>query len=337
MKKTLLLLGLLLAALGIYYYLDSNETDDKIDAILNERDFAIDEDEINKVTITSKDGKLNTITRKGDIWFVNNQRMSNNQAFLLKEALSRIKMESIPPKKATENILKKIGRIGILVRVYGKNDEVLRSYYVGGVPQGERGTYYLMEGYSQPYLMNIPGMEGSTRGRFIKKDTDWLDRAMFRYPNKDITHVSLEYPRSKNSSFQLNKEDGEFVVKPMFSFTPIISKKQNQRLTEDYMEGYYKGFFTEAFQDQHYLKDSIIAHMNPYLKMRIVNEASDTTKLDLYNFNEVNDYEGEAVGPDNVSRFVERYYVNVNDGEHFMLTQHVLAKKYLWAYDYFFK
>ena len=77
--------------------------------------------------------------------------------------------------------------------------------------------------------------------------------------------------------------------------------------------------------------------MNPYLKMRIVNEASDTTKLDLYNYNEVNEYEGEAVGPDNVSRFVERYYVNVNDGERFMLTQHVLAKKYLWAYDYFFK
>ncbi len=337
MKKTLLLLSLLLLALGIYFYLENNDVDDKIEAIQKERNFSIPHEEIAKVTITSKDGKLNTITRDGDIWFINGKRMFDNQVFLLKEALSNVKMESIPPKKATENIMKTIGRIGILVRVYGERDDVLRSYYVGGVPQGERGTYYLMEGYSQPYLMNIPGMEGSTRGRFLKKDTDWLDRAMFRYPNKDISYISLEYPRSKNSSFQLVKEEGEFKAKPIFNFTPVINKEQNQRLTEDYLEGYYKGFFTEAYQNDHYQRDSIVNNMIPFLKMRIVNQKSDTTKLDLYNFNEVKELEGEAYGPDNVSRFVERYYVNVNDGENFMLTQHVLAKKYLWAYDYFFK
>jgi hypothetical protein len=135
----------------------------------------------------------------------------------------------------------------------------------------------------------------------------------------------------------LVKEEGEFKAKPIFNFTPVINKEQNQRLTEDYLEGYYKGFFTEAYQNDHYQRDSIVNNMIPFLKMRIVNQKSDTTKLDLYNFNEVKELEGEAYGPDNVSRFVERYYVNVNDGENFMLTQHVLAKKYLWAYDYFFK
>ena len=338
MKKTLLLLGLLVLAIGVYYYLDSADgEDEKIAAIQSERNFSIDVEEISKITITEKSGKVNTLTREGEIWKVNGKRMSRNQAFLIEEAMERVKMESIPPKKANENIMKTIGRIGILVRAYGKNDEVLRSYYVGGVPQGERGTYYLMEGYSQPYLVNIPGMEGSTRGRFIKKDTDWLDRAMFRFPDKNIEYVSIEYPRSKNSSFKLIKKGGEFIAEPLFSFTPVITTPQNQRVTEDYMEGYYAGFFTEAYQNEHYLKDSITTYMNPYMKMRIVDDQSDTTSLDLYSYNEVNDFQGEATGPSDVSKFVERYYVDVNDGEKFMLTQHVLAKKFLWGYDYFFK
>ncbi len=336
MKKTLLLGILLLMALGVYFLVSYNDGDDKIDAIMMERNFAVEEELIEKVTITSKDGKLNTITREGELWFVNGKRMNNNQVFLLLEALTAVKMESIPPKKATENILKTIGRIGIYVRVFGKNDDLIKSYYVGGVPQGERGTYYLMEGYKQPYLMNIPGMEGSTRGRFIKKDTDWLDRAMFRYPDKDVTYVSLEYPRSKNSSFQLTKRNGDFIAEPLFSFTPVIAKEQNMRLTEDYMEGYYKGYFTEAYENDHYLRDSIVQYMNPYLKMRVVNEGQDTMKLDLYSYNEVYEYEGESIGPE-VSDFVERYYVNVNEGEKFMLTQQVLTKKFLYAYDYFFK
>ncbi len=331
------MLGMLVLALGIYFAVSRERVDDKVEAIMKERNFAIEEDEIVKVTITSKDGKLNTITRDEDLWLVNGKRMNNNQVFLLTEALTRIKMESIPPQKANENIIKTIGRIGILVRVYGKNDEILRSYYVGGVPQSERGTYYLMEGYTQPYLMQIPGMEGSTRGRFVKRDTDWLDRAMFRYPKKDIKYISLKYPKSKNSSFQLEKKGGSFEVKPLFNFTPKIDKEINQRSTEDYMEGYYKGFFTEAFVNDFFLKDSVITHMTPFLEMRIVNEQSDTTSLDLYNYNEIFNTDGDALGPGDISRLVERYYVNVNKGESFMLTQHVLAKKYLWAYDYFFK
>ncbi len=336
MKKTLLLLILLLVALGVYFYLDSNGSDDKIAAIQKERNFAIDKDLIHKVTITEKNGKVNTIRRDGELWNVNGNRMNRNQVFLLTEALSRVKMESIPPVKANKNIMKTMGRIGILVRVYGKNDDILRSYYVGGVPPGERGTYYLMEGYSQPYLMGIPGMEGSTRGRFIKKDTDWLDRAMFRYPEKDINYVSIEYPRSKNSSFELVKEGSSFKVNPLFTYTPIINKDQNKRLTEDYMEGFYSGFYTEAYQNEHYLKDSIVTHMNPYVRMKVVNEENDTMSLDLYSYNEVYEFDGEALGP-KVDKMVERYYVNVNKGEKFMLTQHTLAKKYLWAYDYFYK
>lgn len=335
MKRTLILLAILLCLGGAYYFI-STKDDDKIEAIMAEREFAVERDEIEKVVITDKNGVSNTITHEGDIWYINGNRINNNQRDLLIEALTRVRMQSIPPKGALPQIMKTIGRIGILVRVFGDNDELLSSYYVGGVPQGERGTYYLMEGYSQPYLMSIPGMDGSTRGRFVKQMDYWLDRAMFRYPNRDIKKISVDYPRSKNDSYIIEKNGGDFEVKTFYDFTPKIQKPQNDRLLEDYLENYYTGFFTEAYANNHVLKDSVRQFMNPFCNISIEDEKGEETTLVIYPYNEVEGFEGNARGP-NVDKFIERYYVDVNDGENFMLTQHIIAKKFLWGYSYFFR
>ena len=77
--------------------------------------------------------------------------------------------------------------------------------------------------------------------------------------------------------------------------------------------------------------------MVPYSKMKIENTAGEINTLDLYVYNEVYDMPGESTGPDDIDDFIERYYVNVNDGENFMMTQHILAKKFLWSYPFFFK
>lgn len=329
------MLALLVILAGGYYFYTTQE-DEKIEAIKAERDFAVDKELIKKVVFTTKDGKTQTVTEKGGIWYIDGKRMSKNQSFLFVEALSSIRMESIPPKGAYNQIMKTIGRIGILVRVYGESDELLKSYYVGGVPPDERGTYYLMDGAKQPYLLNIPGMEGSTRGRFIKKPDDWLDRAMFRYPNKDIQEVTVEYPRSKNDSYKLQKKGNSYDVTPFYKFTPKKKASVNERLVEDYLENFHIGFFTEAYVNDHPLRDSIVTHMEPFSKIRITNETGNVKSLDLYPLNEVFNMQGQATGP-NVDKYIERYYVNVDGGERFMLTQQILAKKFLWGYDFFFR
>lgn len=335
MKRTLILGIILLSLVGTYFLLN-NSDDKKIEAIKADRNFAVPGEEIEKVIIIEKSGKISTLTHENEIWFNNGNRITLNQKNLLFEALSRIRLESIPPKGAYNQIMKTIGKIGILVRVYGKDDKLIRSYYVGGVPQGERGTYYLMENSNQPYLMSLPGMEGSTRGRFIKKDDEWLDRAMFRYPDKDIAKISVEYPRSQNDSYTILKLENGYEVKPFYNFTPVIKKEMNQRVIEDYLDSYYVGFYTEAYVNELKQKDSIIQNMKPFCNIIIENEVGEKNELNLYSFNEVFGYEGEATGPE-VDKFIERYYVNVNKGENFMLTQQIIAKKFLWGYKYFFK
>jgi len=337
LKRTLILLSILLALGVIYFFAQDSNTDATIDSLKSERAFSVTDEEIGKVVITEKNGHVNTLTRDDqDIWYVNGKRMSRNQKFLMKETLTDIRINSIPPKGAYKQIMKTMGDIGILVRVFGKDDQMIRSYYVGGVPQGERGTYYLMEGYNQPYLMELPGMEGSTRGRFIKKPDEWLDRAMFRFPNKDITKISVEYPKSKNDSYIVQKVGKEYEVKPFFSYTPTINKKVNQKTIENYLSNFHIGFFTEAYVNDHPKRDSIIQHVMPFCNLTVENEQGLKSQLNLYPVNEILGEKGEAIGP-NVSQLIERYFVNVDEGERFMLTQQRLAKKFLWGYDWFFK
>ncbi len=337
MKRTLILLAILLLLGAVYYYLQGNNKEDVVTEILEERAFAVDENELHKIVITEKTGRVNTLTiDEDDIWYVNGKRMSRNQKFLVKEALTKIRINSIPPKGAYKQIMKTIGDIGILVRLFDKEDAMIRSYYVGGVPQGERGTYYLMEGYNQPYLMELPGMEGSTRGRFVKEPDDWLDRAMFRYPEKDIAKITVDFPKSKNESYVVEKNGSSYDVKPLYSYTPVINKKVNKNTLDKYLDNFHIGFFTEAYINQHTKRDSIVQNITPFCNLTVENNAGEKNVLNLYPVNEILGVKGEAVGP-NVDAIIERYFVNVNDGEKFMLTQHRLAKKFIWGYDWFFK
>lgn len=338
MKRTLILLGILLLLGGASYYLmQSDKNDDIISEVMEERAFAVDNDELHKVVITEKTGEVNTLTiDEDDIWYVNGKRMSRNQKHLVREALTSVRINSIPPKGAYKQIMKTIGDIGILVRLFNKEDKMIRSYYVGGVPQGERGTYYLMEGYSQPYLMELPGMEGSTRGRFVKKPDEWLDRAMFRYPNKDITKISVDFPKSKKDSYIVERNGSSYDVKPYHTFTPKISKKVNKNTLDKYLDNFHIGFFTEAYVNDHPKRDSIVENITPYCNLTVENKTGETKILNLYPVNEILGEKGKAVGP-NVDVLIERYFVNVNNGENFMLTQQRLAKKFIWGYDWFYK
>lgn len=335
MKRTLILLLLLLIGLGAYFYLNSSK-DDRMEQLRAERNFAVDKELIHKVVLTQKDGKVNTIVRNGAHWTINGQRMFKNQEHLLLEALSRIRMERIPLQGAYKAVMTRMAKRGILVRIYGKDGEQLRSYYVGGAPHDEKGTYYLMEGSSQPYLMSLPGMVGSVRGRFIKPDTDWLDRAIFRYPNKDIKTIEMDYPRSKNNAFILKKNGNDLAIEPMYPFTNKNTGELNTNLVEDYLSGYYKGFFTEAYENNFPQRDSIVQHMVPFIKMRVTNTKDEVRKMDIYPYHEVHGLGGKIDGT-KVDRNVERYYVNVDDGKNFMLTQHLITKKFIKGYDFFFK
>ena len=53
---------------------------------------------------------------------------------------NRIKF--IPSKAATDNIINEIALIGLKVEVFDKENNLLKSFFIGGNTPNERGTYF---------------------------------------------------------------------------------------------------------------------------------------------------------------------------------------------------
>ncbi len=64
---------------------------------------------------------------------------------------------------------------GIHVEIFDHQGNELLNYYVGGVTQDERGTFFLKEGSTQPYCLNQPGFDGGLRARYALAPVDWRD------------------------------------------------------------------------------------------------------------------------------------------------------------------
>jgi len=183
MKNTLILLVLFLAlAGGAFYYLNGNDSKNTVSE--SDRNFAVkDIETVHKIFLADRSGKTITLVKKAKKeWEVNGKfRASQNVVENLLTTIKRLRMQSIPPQAARKNIISDIAVHGIKVELYNKADNKLKSYYVGGMTNEEKGTYMIMDGANLPYIMEIPGFEGGLRVRFWKPDEDyWKDLAVFR-------------------------------------------------------------------------------------------------------------------------------------------------------------
>ena len=89
---------------------------------------------------------------------------------------------------------------GIKVEIYDRQDELIKTYYVGGAPPDERGTYMMLEGFEQPYVAHIPGWDGNLRFRYNLVGDEWRSRILFPGELEEIESVSIAYPRQRSKS-----------------------------------------------------------------------------------------------------------------------------------------
>lgn len=331
MKRTLLLLLVLIAVLSAVFLIQ-NKDNSKIEALKNERDFKVPSDEVTKIVVAEKNDRVTTLTKSNDGWLVNGKYPVAPDAIgMLLEATSQIRMQSIPPKAAYENVMNSFAKNGFKVMVY-TNNGLEKSYYIGGVTQGERGTYYLMEGSEQPYTMELPHMNGSPRLRFIKDIDYWRDRAIFKYGKNKMKRIQVDFPATKDNSFVLNIEKGKYDLKPLHGATQKIEKKLNNSTVDKFVEN-MSAVYHESFVNKHEKKDSIANFMEPFAIFTVEDVDGHKREVKFYPSSLVNNT------PPEESELVRRYFGFINDdkeGIDFMATQHRMVKGILWTYPQFY-
>jgi len=342
MKRTLVLLILFVVLGSGAYYLMQNQDKSSTTSWNEAGDFAVENiDDIHKIFIADKQNYRVLLERKNGYWTYNRKFKAKKTAVDdLLNTIKDVRMKYTTPRGAENNMRKNLATSGVKVEIYDKNDNQMKVYYVGGATANSLGTYYIMEGSTEPYVMHIPAFQGLLKGKFLKQEDDWKDLMMFGEEVEEIKSVEVEYPKQKNKSFKIDRINGEeYSVKPFHETTPAIEKRVINAAVEKYLIG-YNVLMAEAFENKNPARDSISA-MVPFISIKVTDAKGGTKTARLYPVPQVDQYGNPVLSTGvgmNGKQSIYRYFADYTDeyGNSFRLVQHRNFERLFWSYDYFF-
>ncbi len=331
MKRTWLLIALfLLLGSGVFYTIRYKNKQAGGSRVSWDMDFAVpDTASITRIFLADRSGQRTTLTRKDGYWLYNDKYKARQSAVqTLLETMHNVNVRYLPTKAAEPAMVKSLAAEGVKVEIYGKDNTLIKSYYVGGVTSDETGTYMIMEGAEQPYVVHIPAFIGQLRVRYMLGDDNWRDRTVFSEKAEDIQFVSVEYPQQKSASFKIEKTgDAAYEVKPFYSTTPASKSPQRKGVAEAYLLQFER-LVAEAYETNNPARDSVVS-LVPFAVVTLTKTDSTTKRVRFWPVSvEENVHDGSA--------FIIRYFTDLNDGEAFLLTQHHVFGKLFRDYPMFF-
>ena len=330
MRKTGLLFLAFLVLGGAAYFFTKQNTKNQKTTEKWDMDFAYENvDDIKKVFIADRSGKTITLDKKNGYWTVNDTwRARPTAVYNLMSTVKNVRVAYLAPEQANEGMVRSVASQGIKVELYDGKGKNLKTFYIGGVTQDERETYYMMEGSNQPYVVHLPTFVGSLRSRFFVDVEDWRDRAIFYEKPEEIQSISVEYPRSKSESFILEKtEEAKYSVKPFYSTTRVIERPMRKGIAESYILQ-YESLVAEAFENDHPERDSI-SQLIPFAIVS-VKKTDGTEKTVRFIPSEI------VKKPATGEQIVIRELADCSWGD-FMLIQDLVFNPIFRGYSYFFE
>jgi hypothetical protein len=283
MNRTFLYLIIFVVLGGAtWWMLSESEKDEKTSLLGADRKFKIEQPEtIQKIFIADRKGNNTTLVRQGNDWIYNDKYIARpNAVENLLDAITRVEIKYQPPQQAVKHMISSLATEGIKVEVFGENDKLLKSYYVGGSTSDERGTYMMMANAEQPYVANIPNWSGNIRFRYNLKGDDWRDITIFRHKLENIAGVEVEYPKQRNKSFKIEREGNDFTVAPYFDITPKINEPVAQGKIEQYLVNFEK-VSSRGFDNRNPEKDSIAGTI-PFCRFALEDTQGNMTNLEMF-------------------------------------------------------
>lgn len=349
-KKRNIFLVVFIALLIVFIAITSNT-----DSTLNKKDsnFSVrDTASITKIFIA--DNGTNEVllqrTRKG--WRLNKKFPANKRSidFLL-ETIKKIKVKAPVSKASRNNVVKRLAGSSIKVELYQNvprinffnriklfyHEKRTKVFFVGDVTQNNLGTYMLMEGAKNPYIVYIPGFRGFVSIRFSPKPDDWKSHIVFNKNLADIKLVKVENKKDPKESFTVK------VIDAMGNYN--VTRLSDNSTIRNYDTLKLLNFLT-SFKDLRYESrlntllppqkiDSII-HTPPIYKISLIDTSNDTIRVIMFNKNRLPDAISKAY-EQLVPVDLDRFYGLINNGQDFVLMQFYTFDKVLRPLSYYGK
>lgn len=209
MKKNLLYLGILLVLIILAYFITSKpETKIPLQSLA---EFAIEDTSlIQQIFIANNvNGESILLERKKNDWTLNGEYIAKKDR--INVLLKTFKLaEVIYPvaQSEMETVIKTLAASNKKIMIYGPQNELIKTWYIGHSTQSKQGTYALLElpekGRSDyPYIITVSGFTGHLVSRFNTNLEDWRDSRVFTYPELNIAEIDVFRPKELHNSFNI--------------------------------------------------------------------------------------------------------------------------------------
>ena len=322
MNKTLLyLLILIVILLAAWFGINSLETN-----TLNKTTTAFtleDTAAVTKIILEDNEGRKLQLDKQGDWWQVNRgYKARPDGVSRILETLMKLKVKYPVGKDAYESVMQTFEKPVRRVSIFKEDStEAAKVYLLGGAPHTRKGTYMMLEGTDDPYVVHLLGHDGHLMTRFFTIPETWRDRMIMSYPAKDIESVRVEYPHFQESSFEVKAVADSFTVA---SLDDKVKTNPTDELNKPAVLQFLNSFedlYLEGYENGYPRIDSVRAS-KPFAKLNITSRTGNKREL-IVHYMPLNrrsklqlDKRGKEMPFD-----VDRYFAFINDGKDFVLIQ----------------
>jgi hypothetical protein len=335
-KNTILLLtlmALIIAGAIVYFVKQQAESSDELT-------FSIENtDRIYQIELTDKYGGKVALQKKENIWYVNDKyEASKHQIEQLLMMIKKLQVENPVADNTRASVIQNLGKAATKITFKDEEGDEISTIYVGGTAAGETGTYMIKE-YdgviaANPYIVNIPGHNGTLTYKFTTDPVGWRSTEVFAVPYTDITSVKVEYFEDARPSFQMEVNDELVKINPIHD--SLINKHEidEQKVTTFLAEFEKKHF--EYYSDNDTIKNTILAQ-KPFCKITISDKQNKTEYIEMYRKPCASLELANRNISMNLPAFdVERFYAVTRSRKDFVTAQYYVFGSILMSYNSFF-
>ena len=166
--------------------------------------------DINKIIMEDKSGQSITLEKiDGNRWIVNQKYPAwKDQIEYTLKVMEDIRVKSSVSESAYNTVMKNLATTAVKIEIY-KEDELTKTYYIGGNTNDHLGTYMIMKNSHTPFIMHIPdrrpgilnpkfGLEGNNVNKNV-----WRERIKISINAEDIQDIESNNLIDPLESFKL--------------------------------------------------------------------------------------------------------------------------------------
>lgn len=328
MKKTLLLLLVLIGLGGLYYFSTLQSAKDTTIGVEDRQFISKDKDAVHTITIKAPARPLIHLSKHKNVWYIDGKhKVRPNIMTNMLFALTKMKIKYIPLLKENNTAADRIKKFGLDIKTYDKAGKVLTDFTLGSNTNDEYGTYVRNRGAEQIYVMSIPGYDGGLRNYFTHDTRAFRDLTILSLKSDDLQAISIDYPKDVSRSMVLSKTGSNFEL------SSSIAKEVE--VNESIADAYFKSFEklpSEALLSNFRHKDTISSTL-PFMKLSFDLKVKEDRWIALYPVVDIESDYNTRTAEDVTTRH-DKYFVNTSWGD-FYKVQAKFLRNYIVTPEYF--